>query len=578
MRFYMKIVSFRLFMIGLVLVFCSLGFANDFSAVSVGIDLKEKSQYYLDQVKQFEVNQGFTNQTMATNMLRLLYKDIFASELEQYDLGKAYKERTQIVQNFWEFRFFLVNRLKELTRQGVKIEPHLLQAVRDVDRLVRYAEDVVLELPYNHDLSKPEHASRMFAPVDTRNSGLEILTNPNMDRSKLINTENGQVILKPGDVVLVRGNAFTSAAIARIGDTDAQYSHAGIVHYDEEEGEWYVLESLIETGVIRTPLKKAFEHGVARAVLFRHPDEALAKRASTHVNTRAKKAEQTGVPWEYEFAMTLGQVTPGVGPLESDFNKTACSKLVRYAFAHASKGHIGLPTYGTTFHMKNRDFLDHIGVNETDVFAPADLIFEPHFETVAEWRDPRFTAEQRVKDLILMKIFEWMEIYGYEFTAGFLIDKAGKLGFNAMRWSWSWPFTRGWSPEQVLKPKEAKTRLGRFGQRLYRNTIGKLKTKVRAKIPYWMNEKMLELVIMLQLTGGSMFEPLWEQHEKTLKEKSIAQHPKEILEALEKMRLESPKLVEKYLQPQEGWQSQEVVEPYHRQLLAPQTCEGSMVQ
>ena len=113
----MKIVSFRLFIIGLVLVFCSLGFANDFSAVSVGIDLKEKSQYYLDQVKQFEVNQGFTNQTMATNMLRLLYKDIFASELEHYDLGKAYKERTQIVQNFWEFRFFLVNRLKELTRQ-----------------------------------------------------------------------------------------------------------------------------------------------------------------------------------------------------------------------------------------------------------------------------------------------------------------------------------------------------------------------------------------------------------------------------------------------------------------------------
>src|SRR5690606_34078329 len=39
--------------------------------------------------------------------------------------------------------------------------------------------------------------------------------------------------LKSGDVILSRGNAYTSAAIARIGDIDAQFSHLTMVYKDD---------------------------------------------------------------------------------------------------------------------------------------------------------------------------------------------------------------------------------------------------------------------------------------------------------------------------------------------------------
>ena len=82
-----------------------------------------------------------------------------------------------------------------------------------------------------------------------------------------------------GDVVLVRGQAHNSAAIARIGDVDSQFSHIGIIHIDDA-GEHWMVESLIEDGAIINPLAKALEHGIVRAVLYRNRDRELAARAA----------------------------------------------------------------------------------------------------------------------------------------------------------------------------------------------------------------------------------------------------------------------------------------------------------
>ena len=58
-------------------------------------------------------------------------------------------------------------------------------------------------------------------------------------------------------------------------------------------------------------------------------------------------------------------------------------------------------------------FLKAIGVpanseniSSLDVFAPGDIQFDPHFELVAEWRNPKKLSESRYKDFILTKLFE----------------------------------------------------------------------------------------------------------------------------------------------------------------------------
>ena len=99
------------------------------------------------------------------------------------------------------------------------------------------------------------------------------------DNNTLINYayyRNGAPLpFQSGDVILVRGHAHNSAAIARIGDVDSQFSHVGIVYIDEAGDHWMV-ESLIEDGAIINPLAKALDHGIVRAVLYRNRDRDLA--------------------------------------------------------------------------------------------------------------------------------------------------------------------------------------------------------------------------------------------------------------------------------------------------------------
>ena len=48
---------------------------------------------------------------------------------------------------------------------------------------------------------------------------------------------------------MMRGMHHNSAAIARIGDVDSQFSHLAIVHTDDGGKQW-VVEALIEEGSV----------------------------------------------------------------------------------------------------------------------------------------------------------------------------------------------------------------------------------------------------------------------------------------------------------------------------------------
>ena len=87
-----------------------------------------------------------------------------------------------------------------------------------------------------------------------------------------------------------------------------------------------------------------------------------------------------------------------------------------------------LPTFSTRFDMKNRDFVDRIGVTARETFAPADIELEPDFDLVAEWQDYRVTSRLRLQDLLMDRLFLWMEQYDYRFREDLPIKLIGYFG------------------------------------------------------------------------------------------------------------------------------------------------------
>ena len=229
----------------------------------------------------------------------------------------------------------------------------------------------------------------------------------------------GRIPFQSGDVIIVRGLRHNSAAIARVGDVDSQFSHAAIIHIDEK-GRHRVLESLIEEGATISNLDYTLEHGLGRAVLFRHHDSNVAARAADKMYEKIRASRRSGGKHIfYDFTMEL-----------DGYDELFCSKVIREAYDRASGGLVMLPSYPTEFRHSPRDFLDRIGVTAEVSFAPGDMELETQFDAIAEWRDYRKTSRMRLMDMVMVKLFDWMELHGYVFKPGLsirLISFFGKL-------------------------------------------------------------------------------------------------------------------------------------------------------
>ena len=218
----------------------------------------------------------------------------------------------------------------------------------------------------------------------------------------------------------MRGSAYNSAAIARIGDVDTQFSHVGMIHVDSD-GHHSVVEALIEDGAVITPLEHALDCGIGRAVLYRCRDGELARRAADLIFEHVKKSHGAlSRRIVYDFSMEL----PG-------YKKLYCSKLVRQAFDMASNGAVMVPAFTTRLHMNNRDFFDRIGVTADQTFAPGDIDLDPRFDLVAEWQDYRLTSTLRLQDMLMTKLLEWMERRGFVFEEDIVIRLVALLGQGA---------------------------------------------------------------------------------------------------------------------------------------------------
>ena len=352
-----------------------------------------------------------TAKELADNLAEV-YEAVFNVSLDRYDHGQLARSAPALMRAIFALRLKVRERIGEWNQRGF-MSLNVQLALRNVLRIARYATDMLGELNVRYaQLAENEPTLRGFRGVD-----VNTLVNPAF-------ATGGDLPFEAGDLLLMRGMHHNSAAIARIGDVDSQFSHLAIIHTDENGAQW-VVESLIEEGGIINSLDSTLHHGLGRCVVLRHRDRALARRAAAQAHELISRSRAPGGKriW-YDFSMEL-----------QGEDELFCSKLVRLAFARASAGTVVLPSFTTRFDMANRDFLDRIGVTARETFAPADIELEPNFDVVAEWQDYRVTSRLRLQDLLMDKLFWWMDEYGYKFREDLPIRLIGIFGRASSRLS-----------------------------------------------------------------------------------------------------------------------------------------------
>lgn len=409
--------------------------------------------------------------------LARIYQTVSGVDLDAYDLAEAKVDAPALMQALFDLRLLLRSRIPSWHDSGMTT-PAVLKGLRDVFRVSRYGGDVLGELYLGFDQSR--RGRRAFTGGCRKTH-----VNPAY-------YDGHDIAFQSGDLIAMRGTHHNSAAIARIGDVDSQLSHIGLVYIDAEGRHWFV-ESLIETSAVITRLEHVLDHGLARAVLYRHRDADLARRAAEFIHKRVAKSQgrwRRSIAYDFSFHL-------------DNYDKLFCSKLVRQAYDVASGGKLKIPAFKTRLDMKNRDFFDSIGVKAHETFAPGDIDLDTNFDLVAEWQDYRQTSRLRMQDLIMDKIFEWMEVHGYKFEETAAVRAVSILGRAASYLS-----------------EDAKDLL----------------KDVFPRIPNNMSRRTVAVVAMLHKTGEELLAGLQALEEDTIRMRGRPASPAEIAAYLENVR------------------------------------------
>lgn len=204
--------------------------------------------------------------------------------------------------------------------------------------------------------------------------------------------------LRSGDVLVSRATALSSAGIAHLGGIDSQFSHNALVYVDPEGKAWTV-EAYMEKGAIVQPVEDFLSGGLGRVVVLRHHDAELASRAAAAAWERVSGGPF--IPYDDVFH-------------HDDGERLFCSEVPRWAYGSL----LGLPnTVPADLTRFPRDtnprFFEAMGIDGEATSMPSDILYDPSFSIVAEWRDPAALPRMRRHDAIAESAYTWMEQDGY---------------------------------------------------------------------------------------------------------------------------------------------------------------------
>lgn len=320
-----------------------------------------------EQAEQVHTTVSSLTAEQCSPVLEGFYNDVRRLTPAQVDMKDAAANGPATIQRLWEARLELQERLKSFHQAG-ELTEGCVNSARRADLANRYLLDHLYQA---HTTHSPWLTTEQFRSQDD---------------------------LKAGDILVTRGNLISSAGIAHIGRYDAQFSHNAMVHVADDGSKWTV-EAYLERGALVQPLDDFLDHGLGRIVVLRHPDAELAGKAAKLGYERIAN----GDPIDYDEAFR----TDDAG------EQLFCSEIGPWAFALAD-GPKDLPLHPTVFpHDETPQLFEAMGITSDIIAAPADLLYDPRFQVVGEWRDVPHLEDLRRQDAVVESIFHWMERDGY---------------------------------------------------------------------------------------------------------------------------------------------------------------------
>jgi hypothetical protein len=355
--------------------------------------LIEGSHKVLAEIGNPQIFNAGTCSTFVKSTTEYLYNlpaDYFVPKTPE-EVEKFKTHGVDLVDTIFKIRVALRERFQEFDARN-ELTTDCTANVRNGIQYARFAEEYVLEWLY-------------------QNKVLEFVKKPIMTNERPNTWTNARFEgfeLKTGDAMIIRGKSYVSAMIARIGDEEGNFSHLAIVGEDSK-GNQYVVESLIQKGVVITPLAKWREQEDARVALYRQPDTALGLAAGRKMYNTAKAALDKGAAIRYDFAMN-----------DDDYSAMFCSEVVEYAYDKASDGKFIVPKFRSRVtKFEGTNYLKSLGVTKKTLFAPYDLEVDPRFDFVAENRHYPYLRQVRMQDAVLQSVYEWMIEKKYVYSKSF---------------------------------------------------------------------------------------------------------------------------------------------------------------
>ncbi len=382
---------------------------------TASLDLYKVTEDLLLQLDDSEV----FNLNNCPSFLQNIYVSGLELDPRTLNLEKTKEDWRKTYENLWLIRLKLKSKLNdfiEISKKSAQ-DPAVKacsSAMRNSLRLSRYVEDYLAEYygEEKQDLDQPQNFKPVI-PVPFDSEAPWTLRSP----------EKQTITLKSGDLIISRGNAYTSAAISRIVEVDSQFSHMAMIYIPDGPSKEYtlaeamkrkdilVLEAHIEVGsTIRTFSEYAMD-GNARNILFRYkkggaiPHRA-AKAAFDFLEKSRDQARNKILPGLRRDRSDVNYAVPYDFKMDlADSKEVFCTEV---GFIGYKAEGVSIPTFMSDINPK-LDLVQRLGIKGNQIFAPGDMELEPQFELIAEFRNLRKLKGIRMKDMALTSFLKWMD-------------------------------------------------------------------------------------------------------------------------------------------------------------------------
>lgn len=427
-------------------------------------------------LQELTQSMSYENCVVNMNQIASLLDNVKTADYQD-EIKKAGHET--LLDELMNFKVTIHNKLRSFHLEN-GLEKACADAARSALRTIRTTEDYVTESYYR------EAKDSMPFPDNSFDDGnLHVRRNPEFSNFSLKRD------LQSGDILLTRGNAYTSAAIASLGEFDTQFSHMSMV-YRDPEGKLWTVEAHIEVGSFVRPLQDHIDDKNYRTMVFRYDDAEVAHKAAEYIFNKVKQASDTTGNIRYDFGFD-----------QDDNQELFCSEIISYAYAHVTEGALQIPLYRSQLMTRKPEFVKQLEIKAEKSFIPADIEVDPRFKLISEWRDAAKTQENLQKDAVLHAMFKWSDEYGYR-----MIQASSKK--SLLYRNIAWPLRR----------------------------VPFLKRYFKDKMPLNMSRRLIGYFGVLDSIGELLQEKLKVEDNKSVETKGIPMLKDEKAQFLESIRLE----------------------------------------